>query len=43
MAADPTPLTMVQDAEFVELLDNAAKVRGYDSWIVAYHEFGSGK
>lgn len=40
MAADPTPLTAEEDMEFTALLNNAARLRGYDSWEVAYHEFG---
>jgi len=38
MANDPTILPMAQEKAIEELLDAEAGKRGYDGWVVAYHE-----
>lgn len=42
MASDPTPLSEEEDKEVGNMLDRESNKRGYDSWVVAYHEFKLG-
>jgi hypothetical protein len=39
MASDPSPVEADEDGEITKLLDGEARKRGYDNWIVAFHEF----
>lgn len=38
MVSDPWPLAEEQNDSLIALADTEARRRGYDSWIVAYHE-----
>lgn len=39
MVSDPWPLSPEADESLKDLADSESRNRGYDSWIVAYHEF----
>lgn len=39
MSADPPPWGADADERLKRLLDREARARGYESWVVAYHEF----
>ena len=38
MVSDPWPLSKEENDILEHMLDTEARVRGYDGWIVAYHE-----
>lgn len=38
MASDPTPLDPAEDAAIEMFLNQEARARGFDNWIVAFHE-----
>lgn len=39
MCDDPSVLTKEEGRAFTKALDEEARRRGYDGWVVAYHEF----
>lgn len=39
MCSDPWPCSEEEHEMLIQLAENEAKQRGYDSWYVAYHEF----
>ena len=39
MVSDPWPLSEREHTVMWDMLNGEAEKRGYDNWIVAYHEF----
>lgn len=39
MVSDPWPLSEDADESLTDLADAESRKRGYDAWIVAYHEY----
>jgi len=42
MCSDPWPAGTVDSKVLEELADKESRLRGYDSWYVAFHEFKKG-
>lgn len=42
MVSDPYPNASVEETRLKDMLNEEARVRGYDDWIDAYHAFGYG-
>lgn len=38
MVSDPWPLSPLDDTRMKEMLNREARARGYEDWVVAYHE-----
>lgn len=37
MVSDPWPLSEAAQSEYLKLLETESNLRGYDSWVEAYH------
>jgi len=39
MVSDPFPLPSSRESRLKRMLDAEARVRGYEDWVAAYHDF----